>query len=208
MLPVLAAVLWEHDGSSDELEFREQLKRWYWAAVFSKDYGGSSDTVMGSDFRDWKEWFAHGKTMEQIAKVDAEFIEELDFKEIDKGSGRYNGVICLVALNGPRDFYRGNILGTVDFTDQRINDHHIFPKKVEGIDPEKMQTFDSYRDSIANRTLTLKDINNKIRKKDHLRISRIWSRITVWMKSRNCCESISSRNKLSNSSPKTTLMTL
>lgn len=163
MLPVLAAVLWEHDGTSDDARFREQLKRWYWAAVFSKDYGGSSDTVMGSDFRDWKEWFDHGHTMEQTAKVDAEFIEELDFKSIDKGSGRYNGVICLLALNGPRDFYRGNILGTGDFTDQRINDHHIFPKKVSGIDPGKMQTFDSYRDSIANRTLILDDTNNKIR---------------------------------------------
>lgn len=163
MLPVLAAVLWEHEGRSDDREFREQLKRWYWAAVFSKDYGGSSDTVMGRDFRDWKEWFDHRKTMEQIAKVDAEFIQELNFKDIDKGSGRYNGVICLIALNGPRDFYGGNILGTVDFTDQRINDHHIFPKKVKGIDAEKMQTFDSYRDSIANRTLILDDTNNKIR---------------------------------------------
>lgn len=165
MLPVLAAVLWEYDGSSEDIEFREQLKRWYWAASFSKDYGGSSDTVMGSDFRDWKKWFQHGKKMEQIAKVDTEFIEELDFKDIDKGSGRYNAVICLLALNGPRDFYHGNILGTVDFTDRRINDHHIFPKKVDGINEEKLQTFDSYRDSIANRTLILDDTNNRIRDK-------------------------------------------
>jgi len=165
MLPVISAVLWEYDGSVSDPQFRRMLKRWYWAAVFSKDYGGSSDTVMGSDFRDWKEWISQGKTMEQLAKVDAEFIEELDLKSIDKGSGRYNGVICLLALNGPRDFYRGNILGTGDFTDQRINDHHIFPKKVEGINPEKRQSFDLYRDSIVNRTLILDDTNNKIKKK-------------------------------------------
>jgi hypothetical protein len=161
MLPVVAAVLWEHDGN--DLEFREQLNRWYWAAVFSKDYGGSSDTVMGSDFRDWKEWFDHRKTMEQIAKVDSEFIQELNFRDIEKGSGRYNGVICLIALNGPRDFYERNILGTADFVGQRINDHHIFPKKVDGIDAEKMQTFDSSRDSIANRTLIFDKTNTKIR---------------------------------------------
>jgi hypothetical protein len=165
MLPVIAAVLWEYDGSVADPEFRTMLKRWYWAAVFSKDYGGSSDTVMGSDFRDWKEWISQGKTMEQIAKVDAEFIEELDLKSTDKGSGRYNGVICLLALNGPRDFYRGNILGTGDFTDHRINDHHIFPKKVQGIDRENIQSFDHYRDSIVNRTLILDETNNKIKRK-------------------------------------------
>ena len=164
MFPVLGAVLWEYEGSTDDIEFRKTLKRWYWAAVFSKDYSGSSDTVMGRDFRDWKEWFQRGKSMEQMTKVDAEFIQELDLKDVDKGAGRYNGVICLLALNGPRDFYRGNILGTVDFTDQRINDHHIFPKKVEGIDPEKMQSFQSYRDSIVNRTLILDNTNNKIKK--------------------------------------------
>ncbi|MCX2819674.1 DUF262 domain-containing protein [Haladaptatus sp. F3-133] len=163
ILPVLAAILWEYDGQVDETEFKQQLKRWYWSAVFSQDYSGSSDTMMGKDFRDWKSWLETGETIEQISKVDEEFVRELDLKDVDKGSGRYNAIICLIALNGAEDFYRASILGTGDFVDSKINDHHIFPKKVDGLDEETSKTFDSLRDSIVNRTLILDKTNNKIK---------------------------------------------
>jgi len=165
ILPVLAAILWEYDGQVRRTDFEEQLKRWYWSAVFSQDYSGSSDTMMGKDFRDWKNWLETGETIEQISKVDGEFVRELDLKDVDKGSGRYNAIICLIALNGAEDFYRGSILGTGDFVDTKINDHHIFPKKVEGLDDETSRTFDSLRDSIVNRTLILDETNNKIKNK-------------------------------------------
>ena len=166
ILPVLAAILWEYEEQNKgEDEFEEQLKRWYWSAVFSQDYSGSSDTMMGKDFRDWKSWLETDETIEQISKVDEEFVRELDLKDVDKGSGRYNAIICLIALNGAEDFYRASILGTGDFVDTKINDHHIFPKKVEGLDEEKSRTFDSMRDSIVNRTLILDETNNRIKNK-------------------------------------------
>lgn len=167
MLPVLAAVLWEYDdgGSSaiNEPEFSETLRRWYWSAVFSQDYSGSSDTAMGKDFRDWKSWLYEGQEIEQLAKVDDEFIQEMDLAAEDKGTGRYNAVICLLALNGAEDFYKGRTLGTGDFTEGGINDHHIFPKKVSDLPPETSTHFDRFKDSILNRTLILDSTNNKIK---------------------------------------------
>lgn len=81
VLPVLAAVLWQYDegeSSVTEGQFRETLQRWYWSAVFSQDYSGSSDTAMGKDFRDWKTWFSGDGEIEQLRKVDREFISEMD----------------------------------------------------------------------------------------------------------------------------------
>lgn len=167
MLPVLAAVLWEYEEQSpskvDNLEFPKMLRQWYWSAVFSQDYSGSSDTAMGKDFRDWKSWLYDGQEIEQIAKVDEEFINEMDLATEDKGTGRYNAVICLLALNGAEDFYKGRTLGTGDFTEGGINDHHIFPKKVSDLPPETSTNFDRFKDSILNRTLILDETNNKIK---------------------------------------------
>lgn len=168
VLPVLAAVLWHYDegeSSVTEGQFRETLQRWYWSAVFSQDYSGSSDTAMGKDFRDWKTWFSGDGEIEQLRKVDREFISEMDLATEDKGSGRYNAIICLLALNGVRDFYNERILGTGDFTDQAINDHHIFPKKVSNLPPEHATNFDRFQDSILNRTLIVDETNQKIQNK-------------------------------------------
>lgn len=167
MLPVLAAVLWEYEEQSsstvDQTEFSNTLRQWYWSAVFSQDYSGSSDTAMGKDFRDWKSWLYDGEEIEQIAKVDEEFIDDIDLATEDKGSGRYNAVICLLALNGAEDFYKRRTLGTGDFTEGAINDHHIFPKKVSNLPSESSTNFGRFKDSILNRTLIIDETNNKIK---------------------------------------------
>jgi hypothetical protein len=165
ILPVLAGVLWQYDEGESYItgeEFSETLQRWYWSAVFSQDYSGSSDTAMGKDFRDWKTWLSGGGEIEQLRKVDEEFITEMDLATEDKGSGRYNAIICLLALNGVRDFYNERILGTGDFTEQAINDHHIFPKKVDDLPSEHSTNFDRFNDSILNRTLIVDETNKKI----------------------------------------------
>jgi hypothetical protein len=167
MLPVLAAVLWEYDEQTpnmdDKPKFSKTLRQWYWSAVFSQDYSGSSDTAMGKDFRDWKSCLYDDQEIEQIAKVDEEFIDEMDLATEDKGTGRYNAVICLLALNGAEDLYKGRTLGTGDFTEGGINDHHIFPKNVSNLPPESSSYFDRFKDSILNRTLILDETNNEIK---------------------------------------------
>jgi hypothetical protein len=166
VLPVVAAILWQYDTAEgtaiDDREFNTTLQQWYWSAVFSQDYSGSSDTMMGRDYRDWKQWLSGSGTLEHLGKVDADFIREMDLAGEEGGSGRYNGVICLLALNGACDFYTGAILGTGDFSDQSIDDHHIFPKKVDDLPPEHSQEFGQFKDSILNRTLIFDKTNQKI----------------------------------------------
>jgi hypothetical protein len=164
IVPVLAAILWEYDGDVENPEFKENLRKWYWTAVLSKDYSGSSDTVMAKDFRDWKDWMAGEGEIERIARVNEEFIDDIDFQSVEKGSSRYNAVLSLLALNDARDFYKKRIVGTGDYSSEKINDHHIFPKKVDGLEPEKSMNFEKTRDSIVNRTLLLDSTNKEISK--------------------------------------------
>lgn len=165
MVPVLGAILWEYTGDSDNINFKNNLKKWYWSAVLSEDYSGSSDSVMAKDFRDWKEWIATGKNIERIDRINMDFINNLNLKNVRKGSAQYKAIICILALNHAVDFYKEWVVGKGDFSYDNINDHHIFPKKVKDIDPEKFKTFNETKDFIINKTLLLDETNIKIKNK-------------------------------------------
>jgi len=160
ILPVLGALLWEKENRQvPETEFNRMLSRWYWSATLSEDYSGSSDTTMAKDFRDWKQWFEDRTPIERASRVDENFIEnELDLRGATRGS-RYDAVLCMLAKRGAEDFFKGRTLDTGDYVQDKINDHHIFPSNVEGLDPERSQTFSELSDSILNRTLLLDETN-------------------------------------------------
>ena len=163
IVPVLGAVLWHYDKhNANDAEFQRNLKKWYWAAVLSEEYSGSSDTVMAKDFRDWKGWIDSGKNIEGIKRINQQAIVEMDLKNSPKGSARYNAILCILALNNAKDFLKGQIVGTGDYSKESIHDHHIFPKQVRGLNPEKSKTFGELKDSIVNRTLLLDETNKSI----------------------------------------------
>ena len=165
VVPVLGAILWEYKGDPDNINFKNNLKRWYWSAVLSEDYSGSSDSVMAKDFRDWKEWISTGNNMDRIDRINMEFINNLNLKNVRKGSAQYKAIICILALNHAVDFYKEWVVGKGDFSFENINDHHIFPKKAKELSPEKSKRFNDTKDFIVNRTLLLEETNIKIKNK-------------------------------------------
>lgn len=159
IVPVLGAVLWESEEYDDFPKLGKALSKWYWSAVLSGDYSGSSDTVMAKDFRDWQRWFDTQTEIDRVARVDEEFIQnELGFRKTTRGS-QYNAVLCMLALNGAKDFYTGVPLAMGDYAGEKINDHHIFPTGITGLDSDKSTEFEECRDSILNRTLLLDETN-------------------------------------------------
>lgn len=157
ILSVLATLLWEYDEQYEDRlplpEFNDRLVRWYWSAALSRDYSGSSDSIMSQDFREMKTWFEEpGKTPERIQTVNADFVENsLDLQHTTQG-GRYKSVLGLYGLNTPKDFHTGRRLGT--YNTERIDDHHIFPKNVSG-----MSLPSERKHSILNRALILDETN-------------------------------------------------
>jgi len=120
---------------------------------------------MAKDFRDWKEWLNNEKMIDRINRINEDFVNEIDFKSVKRGSARYNAVLSNLALNDARDFHKEQIIGTGDYANDKINDHHIFPTQVKGLDPDKSKTFKDIRDFVVNRTLLLDETNNEIKNK-------------------------------------------
>jgi len=171
IIPVMGALLLayerQYQATISEKEFNDILFRWYWSAVVSGDYSGSSDSVMSEDFRDIKSWFSKKdiSVIRRINKVTTDSVDGLDLKRSEKGSTLYNCLLCLIALNNAEDFYTTRILDTGTYTESRIHDHHIFPKKGQGYSPEKTKKFSQTQDSVLNRTLLLDATNEDIKAK-------------------------------------------
>ena len=159
IIPVLGALLWECADRGTPEDFRPAVNRWYWSAVLSRDYSGSSDTVMSADFRGWKKWFDDSTEVERTKRVNWAFVEnELDLAGVDRGA-QYNAVLCMLALNHAEDFDTVRPLGTGDYSGKSINDHHIFPSGMKNIDHAKSKRFAECKDSILNRTFLLDETN-------------------------------------------------
>jgi hypothetical protein len=164
-IPVIAATYWLKDGSSTigDGEFDNILSRWYWSAVFSQEYSGSSDSVISQDFRAFKKWIDGSVSPENLESARLlRIVDNLNLKGEKKGTSVYNAIISLIALRRARDFYLLRSPGSGDYVEATVDDHHIFPSKVVGLDPAKCKTFAECKDSIVNRTLLLDETNIKI----------------------------------------------
>jgi hypothetical protein len=69
----------------------------------------------------------------------------------------------MLAVDGARGFYEGQVVGTVDYSNERMKDHHVFPSQARGLPPETSKTFGGLKDCILNRTLLLNETNNRIK---------------------------------------------
>jgi hypothetical protein len=171
IIPVMGAILWEHQknykSKIPEENLLPVLKKWYWSAILSNDYSGSSDSVMSEDFRDFKKWFETQdiNSLRRIKKIEKPYIQSLELDECSKGSSLYNGILSILALNGSPDFFTGRPLHSGTFVKGTIHDHHIFPQKVHDLPKESSTLFKRTKDTILNRTLLLDDTNFQIQNK-------------------------------------------
>src|SRR5260370_5153313 len=135
IIPVFAMIIRDYQNkfksSVAESEFDELVSKWYWSAVFSQDYSGSSDSVMAKDYRELKQWLATKSSVERTSNENlTKIISELRLAKENKGTSVYNAIISLIALNKAPNFFEQVAPGSVDYADSNINDHHIFPSQV------------------------------------------------------------------------------
>lgn len=166
LVPVLGGLMFFYDSSLKERipenAFYSKIKKWYWCAVLSQDYSGSSDSVMAKDFSDMQKWLLDDSQVpERVRKIGKDFIDtSINFLKIkNTNNSQYSAILNLLALNLARDFYTGRPVNSGDFSLDKIHDHHIFPKKCGlQISPDKI-------DSILNRTLIYDETNGGINNK-------------------------------------------
>jgi hypothetical protein len=139
---------------------REQLKRWFWCAVFGQQYESSPNSQSAKDFSELVAWLKGGAEPETITSVN--FDPNMLRDTTPRQRAIYRGTICLVlgCAGGARDFHSQSVI-TGNLIDQEgIDDHHIFPasylEKKKGVSESKR------RDCVLNRTLIDRATNQMI----------------------------------------------
>ena len=109
-------------------EVKNLISGWFWTVTFSQRYSSSTLTRMNEDVL-WINELANGDFKPRLFAVKLT-VDELLRVRMNLRSVIKNGILCLMALNGPLDFDNGAIV-TLDKTNaSRSNskeNHHFFP---------------------------------------------------------------------------------
>ncbi|WNZ47527.1 DUF262 domain-containing protein [Leptolyngbya boryana CZ1] len=128
----------------------DKLSRWFWCGVLGELYGGAVETRMALDIQELMEWIK-GNPQEPATIRDANFQPNRLETLRSRNSAAYKGISTLVQREGARDFFWQSTIRDLDETDwedNRLDIHHIFPKKwceSNGIPPSRYN-------SILNKT--------------------------------------------------------
>ncbi|MGC2112574.1 MAG: hypothetical protein WA655_23850 [Candidatus Korobacteraceae bacterium] len=129
MIAPLAAVLAKVEPTKTP-EFggrREQLKRWFWCAVFGQQYESAPNSKSAKDVTALVPWLKGGAEPETIAAFKFDPATLLDVTPRQRAI--YRGTICLVlgCAGGARDFHTQSVITGNLIEQEGIDDHHIFP---------------------------------------------------------------------------------
>jgi hypothetical protein len=159
MLPPLAAVLAKLDSPKTPKAgaYREQLKRWFWCAVFGQAYESAPNSKSAKDVVELLQWLDGGTAPETVStlRFDPRALRDVTPRQ----RSIYRGTICLVLGGGARDFHTQAVITGKLMADEGIDDHHVFPAAY--LD-QKGGTPPRLRDCVLNRTLIDRTTNQMI----------------------------------------------
>ena len=136
----------------DNAASRNKIRKWYWCTVFSEAYRDGHLARFAKDIVQVIDWIDGEQTPDILSNTQIIAGQIMSVNSIQ--SAIYKGLIALIFQHGARDFIMGS---GVNFAES-VEVHHIFPKKyceAHGFPKSKY-------DSIANKTLILKDTNKFI----------------------------------------------
>jgi len=163
MLVPAAATLAVADTAKgpDVAAARNKFKRWFWCAVFKQAYEKAPNTQAVADFTELKRWLGGGHPPECVSQFsfDVSTLRHVTPRQ----RGVYRGVIALILRHGARDFHTADRITSRMITEEKIDDHHVFP---QGYLQETSPDIDgTLRDCVLNRTLIDKATDIRIGKR-------------------------------------------
>lgn len=134
---------------------KNKIRQWYWCGVFGEFYNNAANSGRYvSDVVDVMNWIYGGDVPKLVQEMD------LDIKRLfsRKGSAIHQGILALILQNNPKDFIKGDNMGTAFFHNKNVEIHHIFPQKhckTKKLNKDKW-------DCALNKTPLLNDTNNTL----------------------------------------------
>lgn len=162
MLAPLAAVLAKlgQPKTAEAGAQRENLKRWFWCAVFGQAYENAPNSQSAKDVTELIPWLTGGTPPETVSSVRFDPTALRDVTPRQRSV--YRGTICLIlgSGTGARDFHTQAVITGKLMNEQGIDDHHVFPSNY--LETEKDIKSSRLRDCVLNRTLIDRTTNQMI----------------------------------------------
>lgn len=133
---------------------REKLAQWFWSVTLGELYGSSTESRMARDIPELVDWI-RGASRRPRSMDEALFQQERLRSLRTRLSAAYKGLHAALMGCGCRDFVSGKPVDIMTFFNERIDIHHIFPRKwceEQGIKP-------AVYNSIVNKTALSKRSN-------------------------------------------------
>lgn len=124
----LAATLAMLGSKAENDGVRTKLARWFWCGVFGELYGSAIESRFAKDLPEVIAW-ADGGSSEPSTVVDAAFAPARLHTLRTRNSAAYKGLYALLLRDGGLDFRTGEAVTVQAYFDEKIDIHHIFPKK-------------------------------------------------------------------------------
>ena len=167
IIPLLAALLARRDtlDASKKSHATQAIQWWYWGAVFTGRFTGPVETVTQRDYNDLRKYFEDDEHYPEVFQdVHSEILRKearYSMMHVERSSNTlYKAIMCLLALNGARDFRKNE---SIIFS--QLEDHHIFPKGYLRTNYAKAtlgNNLSTLRNTIVNRTLISAETNRSI----------------------------------------------
>lgn len=139
---------------------RNKMKQWFWCSVFGQAYERAPNSQSAKDFVELKRWLHGGEAPQTVQEFD------FDPKSLRLTTPRqravYRGVMALILNHEARDFHTGKKITANMMLEEKIDDHHVFPRKYLSESAPTVSA--THRDCVLNRTLIDKKTNIRISK--------------------------------------------
>ncbi len=143
------------------------IDKWYWGSVFNERYSSAVESTTTRDFRDIRDFLTGEKAQSEVlTEINLGLTEQNIMNKLyatnRTRSSVYRGVMCLIAINGARDFRLDDPI-----TLHTLDDHHIFPKNylAKRYKKSEIRLTDNQINCILNKTLISDRTNRKISNK-------------------------------------------
>lgn len=109
---------------------RDRLVRWFWCSVFGQAYENSPNSQASKDVGELRRWFDGGEPPVSVKGF------EFDPGQLRETTTRqralFRGVLAAVVRHGARDFHRVERLDPKLLEEEKIDVHHVFPRRFLG----------------------------------------------------------------------------
>jgi len=123
----LAAILTVLGEDANNDSARSKILKWYWCGIFGELYGSAIESKFAKDLPEVLEWVRGGKEPSTVTEADFRPQRLLTLRT--RNSAAYKGIFALLMRDGGLDFKTGEPIVDQVYFDDKIDIHHVFPKK-------------------------------------------------------------------------------